>query len=185
MNFGQNWLIPAWKTCAWADLWTALRHTLFCTRLIEQWNISPEVKSNWYDCVLADAGHTFSVHKLWSRNKELDLTDLSPSLEAVQPCQHSTKPGGRIYVLWLRSMLLRQYRTSYWISISSGTVLCNWMCARQEFSGIGGCLWLFGWFCCCCWFVFVFKMYYRQQSRRRRLFGALGFRACYGPCSLH
>lgn len=130
-------------------------HFLFCTRLIEQWNISPEVKSNWYDCVLADAGHTFSVHKLWSRNKELDLTDLSPSLEAVQPCQHSTKPGGRIYVLWLRAMLLRQYRTSYWISISSGTVLCNWMCARQEFSGIGGCLWLFGWFCCCCWFVFV------------------------------
>lgn len=114
-------------------------HFFFCTHLIEQWNISPEVKSNWCDCVLADAGHTFSVHKLWSRNKELDLTDLSPSLEAVQPCQHSTKPGSRIYVLWLHAMLLRWYRASYWISISSGTVLCNWMCAGWEFSGVGGC----------------------------------------------
>lgn len=31
--------------------------------------------------------------------------------------------------------------------------------------------------------LFVFKMYYGQQSRR--LYGAPGFRACYGPCSLH
>lgn len=89
--------------------------------------------------MLADAGHTFSVHKLRSRNKELDLTDLSPSLEAEQPCQHSTKPGGRVYVLWLHAMLLRQYRASYWVSISSGTVLCNWTCARWELSGVWGC----------------------------------------------
>lgn len=57
--------------------------------------------------MLADAGHTFSGHKLQSRNKELDLTDLSPSVEAMQPCQHSTKPGGRVYVLWLHAMLLK------------------------------------------------------------------------------